>query len=69
MEEKDYNTALSLKKLDFIRKIISETSLDTLSAWMNMYDEARYVAAMDSDEEELKVELAEKKRAFKLMNE
>ena len=55
----DYKNALSLKKMEFIQQIVSETSLDTLCAWMDMYDEARYVAAMDSDEEELKAERAE----------
>ena len=46
---------LSQKKLEFIQKIISETSLDTLCSWLDMYDEARYVASLDSDEPELKV--------------
>lgn len=48
----DYQAALSQKKLEFIQQIVSEKSLDTLRAWMDMYDEARYMAAMDSDEEE-----------------
>ena len=43
-------------KMDLIQHIVSETSLDTLRTWMNMYDEARYVAAIDSNEEELKSE-------------
>ena len=55
----DYKTALSLKKLEFIQQIMSETSLDTLRVWTDMYDEARYVAAMDSEEEGLKAERAE----------
>ena len=38
--------------------------MDTLSAWMDMYDEARFVASMDSDEEELKAEHAEAKKKF-----
>lgn len=50
----DYNAALSQKKLEFIQQIVSETSLDTLCAWLDMYDEARYVASLDSDEPELK---------------
>ncbi len=28
-----------------------QINTDTLCAWMDMYDEARYVAAMNSDEE------------------
>ena len=55
----DYKAALSQKKLEFIQQIVSEMSLDTLRVWMDMYDEARYVAAMDSDEEDLKAERAE----------
>lgn len=62
----DYNAALSQKKMEFIQQIISETSLDTLRVWMDMYDEARYVAAMDSDEEELKTERAEVVKKWKL---
>jgi len=62
----DYKDALSLKKMEFIQQIVSETSLDTLRAWMDMYDEARYVAAMDSDEEELKAERAEVVKKWKL---
>ena len=62
----DYKDALSLKKMEFIQQIVSETSLDTLRAWMDMYDEARYVAAMDSDEEELKTERAEVVKKWKL---
>jgi hypothetical protein len=54
MEKKDYQTALSLKKMEFIRQIVSETSLDTLCSWLDMYEEARYVASLSSDEEELK---------------
>ena len=62
----DYKDALSLKKMEFIQQIVSETSLDTLRVWMDMYDEARYVAAMDSDEEELKTERAEVVKKWKL---
>ena len=62
----DYNAALTQKKMEFIQQIISETSLDTLRVWMDMYDEARYVAAMDSDEEELKAERAEVVKRWKL---
>ena len=62
----DYETALSLKKLEFIQQIMSQTSLDTLRVWMDMYDEARYVAAMDSEEEELKAERAETVKMWNL---
>ena len=62
----DYKNALSLKKMEFIQQIVSETSLDTLRAWMDMYDKARYVAEMDSDEEELKAERAEVVKKWKL---
>ena len=66
MEEKDYTTALLLKKMEFIQLIVSEKSLDTLRAWMAMYDEARFVAAMDSEEEKLKAERAETKKKFRI---
>ena len=59
---------LSLKKIEFIQRIVSEHSFDTLCAWMDMYDEARFVAAMDSDEEELKAERAEIVQKFNLKN-
>ena len=65
----DYETALSLKKLEFIQQIMSQTSLDTLRVWMDMYDEARYVAAMDSEEEELKAERAETVRVWNLKDD
>ena len=45
---------LSLMKIKFIEQIVAEQSLDTLHAWYNMYEEARYVASLDSEEEELK---------------
>lgn len=32
---------------------MDETSLDTLCSWLDMYEEARYVASLDSDEPEL----------------
>lgn len=54
MENKDYAVALALKKLEFIRRIVDETSLDTLDSWYDMYEEARYVASLNSDEPELK---------------
>ena len=65
----DYKSALSQKKLEFIQQIISETSLDTLRAWMDMYDEARFVAAIDSDEEELKAERTEMDNYWKQKTE
>ena len=39
--------------MKMIEQIVSEQSLDTLQAWYDMYEEARYVASLDSDEEEL----------------
>lgn len=54
MDEKTYKSLLSQKKLEFIRQIMDEASLDTLCSWLGMYEEARYVASLDSDEPELK---------------
>lgn len=54
MENKDYALALALKKQEFIRRVIDETSLDTIDSWYDMYEEARYVASLNSDEPELK---------------
>jgi len=54
LENKDYALALALKKQEFILQIINETSLDTLDSWFDMYEEARYVASLNSDEPELK---------------
>ena len=54
MENKDYALALALKKQVYIRRIMDETSLDTLDSWYDMYEEARYVASLSSDEPELK---------------
>lgn len=53
MNQSDYKIRLSLKKMDFIQQVVSETSLDTLCSWLDMYEEARYVASLYSDEEEL----------------
>lgn len=54
MDNKDYALALALKKQEFIRRIMDETSLDKLDSWYDMYEEARYVASLNSDEPELK---------------
>ena len=54
MEKKEYEALLSLKKLEFIQQILAETSFDTLCSWLDMHEEARYVASLDSDEAELK---------------
>lgn len=54
MDKKEYETQLSKKKLEFIQQVMSETSLDTLCSRLGMYEEARYVASLDSDEPELK---------------
>jgi len=45
---------LSLVKMKFIEQIVAEHSLDTLREWYSMYEEARYVASLNSDEKELK---------------
>ena len=65
MEKKDYQTILSLKKMEFIRHIVSETSLATLCSWLDMYEEARYVASLSSEEEELKEFRAEFEESIK----
>ncbi len=52
--QNSYNDSLAQQKIEFIEKIVSESSLDTLREWYSMYDEARYVASMNSNEEELK---------------
>lgn len=40
-------------KTEFIQKIQSEDSLDTLQTWFSMYEEARYAASTYSNEPEL----------------
>ena len=50
----DHMHQLALMKMKFIEQIVSEHSLDTLREWFSMYEEARYVASLNSDEEELK---------------
>ena len=52
-------------KKDFIQKIESENSLDTLKSWFDMYDEARYVASINSEEPELREEYAKTMARFK----
>ena len=42
MDNKDYALALALKKQEFIRQIIDETSLDMLDSWYDMYEEASF---------------------------
>ena len=54
MDKKEYEALLSLKKLEFIQQVMSETSLDTLCSWLDMQEEAKYVASLNSDEPELK---------------
>ena len=54
MEEKSKESLLALKKVEFIKKIMDEQSLDTINEWYSMYDEARYVASIYSQEEESK---------------
>lgn len=67
MMHEEYETALALKKMEFIQQITSEKSLDTLNEWLKMYDEARFVASMNSDEEDLKKEYSEFKKAHHLV--
>ena len=62
---KEDKERLTQIKKDFIQKIESETSLDTLKSWFDMYDEARYVAAIDSEEPELREEHAKTMARFK----
>ena len=45
---------LSLVKMQFIEQIVAEQSLDTLKEWYSMYEEAKYVASLYTEEEELK---------------
>lgn len=66
MDSKNETTDISLIKLDFIQRVLSEKSLDTLRVWLDMYDEARYVASIDSNEEELKIERANTMKRFHL---
>jgi len=54
MEDKSKESLLALKKVEFVKKIMDEQSFDTINEWFNMYDEARYVASLYSQEEELK---------------
>ena len=49
MEDKSIE---SLKQ-EFIQKVMSEQSFDTLKEWLYMHDEARYVASLTSKEPEL----------------
>lgn len=54
MKDKSKESLLALKKVEFIKKIMDEQSLDTINEWLSMYDEARYVASLYTQEEELK---------------
>ena len=54
MKDKSKESLLVLKKVEFIKKIMDEQSLDTINEWLSMYDEARYVASLYTQEEELK---------------
>lgn len=63
--EKSRIKELALIKEEFIQKVMSEDSLDTLREWLYMYDEARYVASIHSDELELKEEYAQTMESFK----
>lgn len=52
-------------KEEFIQKVKSEDSLDTLREWLYMYDEARYVASIHSDEPKLREEYTQTMESFK----
>jgi hypothetical protein len=54
MEERAKESLLALKKVEFIKKIMDEQSFDTINEWFSMFDEARYVASLYSQEEKLK---------------
>ena len=54
MEEKTKESLLALKKIEFVKKKMDEQSLDTIKEWYSMYDEARYVSSLYSQEEDLK---------------
>ena len=45
-------TIESLKK-EFVQKVMSEQSYDTLKEWLSMQEEARYVASLTSEEPDL----------------
>ena len=44
----DYQAALSQKKLEFIQQIVSEKSLDTLRAWLELFNFPFFVTASQS---------------------
>lgn len=46
------NSIESLKN-KFVQEVLSEQSFDTLTEWLNMHEEARYVASITSNEPEL----------------
>ena len=46
------NSIESLKN-KFVQEVLSEQSFDTLTEWLNMHEEARYVASITSNEHEL----------------
>ena len=52
MKQRGYDTDEICKIMGLPR--VDETSLDTLDSWYDMYEEARYVASLNSDEPELK---------------
>ena len=63
--EKSRTEELALIKEEFIQKVKSEDSLDTLREWLYMYDEARFVASIHGDEPKLKEEYAQTMESFK----
>ena len=63
--EKSRTEELASIKEEFIQKVKSEESLDTLHEWLYMYDEARFVASIHSDEPKLKEEYVQTIESFK----
>lgn len=45
--------SLESLKNKFVQEVLSEQSFDTLTEWLNMHEEARYVASITSNEPEL----------------
>ena len=48
----DDNSIETLKN-KFVQEVLAEQSFDTLTEWLNMHEEARYVASITSNEPEL----------------
>lgn len=64
-EEMTRSKSLSSIKEELFRIIEAEQSLDTLREWLSMYDEARFVASINSKEPELKEYHSKRMSEFK----